>query len=344
MTIINVLKYNWVIASIRESIAQPWGKKLKHLKYRLLWELRPMLKSAGKYPLAVDIELASECNFRCIFCQKNDKEFWDKNEEDMMSWDTAKKLIDECAGLGVYSMKVNWRGEPTLNPHLAEYIFYMKQRGIHEVMMNTNGSKLTVELADKIIHSGIDRIIFSCDGISPETYNKIRRGGDWNKFIANVSMFSKRCKMYKEIGLKVPIIRINTAIMEENKHEIPLFHKEFAGIVDELRFNTLYNPQKKNKLLGNRHRIVKKKGCPQIYQRMIVSAEGDATVCCADYQKKLKLGNIHDTSLKQMYQVNQEKVRDVHESHNARTLDGCKNCDLFALSEKDKITGKVFYR
>ena len=343
MIIINVLKYNWIISAFREAINQPWGKKLKHLKYRLLWEIRPIFQFPGKAPLAVDIELASECNFRCVFCQKNDKEFWDKNEEKMMSWDIAKKIIDECAEMGVYSMKVNWRGEPTLNPHLAEYVAYMKKVGIHEVMMNTNGSKITVELADKIIHSGMDRIIFSCDGISPETYNKIRRGGDWNKFIANLRMFSERCSMYKSLGHKVPIIRINTAIMEENKHEIPLFHKEFDGIVDELRFNTLYNPQKKNTFLGKRHRETKRKGCPQIYQRMIVSSEGDATVCCADYQKKLKTGNVNLFPLQEMYQLEQGTIRNMHENHMARKLDGCKNCDLFALSEKTP-DGDVVYK
>ena len=334
MTIIHVLKYNWFISAIKEALNQPAGRKLKHLRYRLLWELQPMFKWSGRAPLAVDVELSSECNFRCVFCQKNDKEFWDKNEEEMMNWDTFKKIVDECVQMGVYSMKVNWRGEPTLNPHLADYIFYMKQSGIHEVMMNTNGSKLTVELADKIIHSGIDRVIFSCDGISSETYNKIRRGGDWHKFIENVRMFDDRRKLFKSLGKKVPIVRINTAIMDENKHEIPLFQETFDGIVDELRFNTLYNPQKKNKFLGKRKREVKRKGCPQIYQRMIVSSEGDATVCCADYQKKLKLGNIHSSSLSDMYQIDQEKIRDTHEAHNAKTLDGCRNCDLFSLSEK----------
>lgn len=341
MTIINVLKYNWVVASFREAWNQPFGKKLKHLRYRLLWELRPLLKWAGSAPLAVDIELASECNFRCVFCQKNDKEFWDKNEERGMDWDTIRKIVDECAEMGVYSMKVNWRGEPTLNPHLAECVSYMKHKGIHEVMMNTNGSKITEKLSDQIILAGMDRIIFSCDGISKETYNKIRRGGDWEKFLENITIFSSRCKYWKAQGLRVPIIRINTAIMDENKHEIPLFHKTFDGIVDELRFNTLYNPQQKNKNLGGRMRQVKRKNCPQIYQRMIVSAEGDATVCCADYQKKLKLGNVHQSGLRHLYQTKQESIRDVHEAHKGRSLPGCTNCDLFALSKI--VDGEVVY-
>lgn len=302
-----------------------------------------MLKLPGVAPLAVDIELSSQCNFRCVFCQKTDDVFWKDNEEEMMTWDTFKKIVDECVAIGVYSMKVNWRGEPTLNPHLAEYVAYMKSHGIHEVMMNTNGSKMTAELADKIILAGIDRVIFSCDGISKETYNKIRRGGDWDKFIENVRTFRERCDYWKAQGQHIPYVRVNTAIMQENLHEIPQFKSVFVKLIDELRFNTLYNPQQQNKNLGGRRRQVKRHGCPQIYQRMIVSSEGDATVCCADYKKKLKLGNIHETSLSRMYGINQEGVRRVHERGNGRSLDGCRNCDLFALAEKNS-DGKVVWK
>lgn len=328
-------KFWWI-----EAFSESWNKKglrrkLKHLKYRLLWEFRPLFKIAGSYPLAVDIESHSACNYRCIFCQKTDDSYWETQDEKEMNWNTFKTIVDECASLGVYSMKLNWRGEPLLHKQISEMIAYMKRSGIHEVMMNTNGSKLDIELSDKIIHAGLDRIIFSCDGISKETYNKIRRGGDWDNFYGNVKNFSDRCKLYKSLGRQVPIIRINTAVMEENFHEIPNFKKVFEGIADEIRYNTVYNPQSSNKYLKDRKRQEKRKGCPQIYQRMIVSCEGDAVPCCADYKKQLKLGNVDKTSIRDMYLNKMEKIRNVHESHNARKLEGCKNCDLFSLSSKD---------
>lgn len=335
-------KYAWLWQAIRESMAQPWGRKFRHLRYRLLWEIRPRLRWPGAVPLAVDIELASVCNFKCTMCQQATGWYdeWHRlgKVKAYVSWETFTSVVDECAEMGVYSMKVNWRGEPMLNPHLVEAIRYIKHKGIHEVMMNTNASKLTPELADEIIGSGLDRIIFSCDGISRETYNTIRVGGDWDKFIANIRMFAQRCRAQKLLGRRVPVVRLNASIQEANRHEIPEFENMFNGLVDELRFNTIYSPQSKL----SEKRQVKKKGCPQIYQRMIVSTEGDAVPCCADYLKELKLGNLKDTSLKKMYQFEMEKIRIMHEIHKGRDLDGCKKCDLFALSEKN-AEGEVIW-
>ena len=345
---------SWVISAFRETVLQPTLKrKLKHLKYRLLWELRPLLKWAGNIPLAVDVELSSYCNFRCIFCQQASN-WWNKTgmkvEESHMSWEIFTRVVDECSEMGVYSMKINWRGEPMANPHFQECIRYMKQKGIHEVMMNTNASYITEENVDALILSGIDRIIFSCDGISKETYNRIRKGGDWDGFIKKIRLFSSRIKFFKGIlgsdyksCRLIPKSRINTAVMEENYHEIPQFREIFSSLVDELRFNTLYNPQSRNKFLGSRRRIEKRKGCPQIYQRMIVSHDGDVVPCCADYEKKLNLGNLSKLSLRSMYRGEMGAVRKIHEMNRARRfLHGCRNCDLFLLSEIEN--GKISWK
>ncbi len=110
-------------------------------------------------------------------------------------------------------------------------------------------------------------------------------------------------------GSKYPIIRINASIQESNKHEIPHFKEFFKGMTDELRLNTVYNPQMENKWLKGEHRIVKRKGCPQIYQRMIVDANGDAVPCCVDYKKNLNRGNVNNQSLEYIYQDGFEPIR-----------------------------------
>jgi hypothetical protein len=41
-----------------------------------------------------------------------------------------RKIIDECATRGVYSVKLSWRGEPLLNPHIVDMVRYAKEKGI----------------------------------------------------------------------------------------------------------------------------------------------------------------------------------------------------------------------
>ena len=223
---------SWVKQAIREALGKQWRAKIKHLAYRLLWELRPIFSFPGSSPLAVDVELASYCNFRCRMCQQSTN-WWNKLgisvKDSLMPWELFTKVVDECAEMGVYSMKINWRGEPMANPHFAECIRYMKEAGIHEVMMNTNASYITEENVDDLLTSGIDRIIISCDGVSRETYNKIRLGGDWDKFIMNVELLNEHLNLLKltDVHFRFPIIRINVAVMEANQHEVEDFKRIF---------------------------------------------------------------------------------------------------------------------
>lgn len=336
--------FKGIYLSFKETLVERRSIKglIYHFFYRLRWNLRPFFRNAGSIPLDVDVELANACNFRCTMCQQS-TEWLKKADEKLMSWETLKNAVTQCKQLGVPSMKVNWRGESMLDPEFVEKIKYIKMMGIHEVQMNTNASKLTTELADQIIKSGLDRIIFSCDGISKETYNKIRRGGDWDRFHANVTMFKQRrdaidATRKKNKGL--PRIRINTSIQEANKHEISQVHYVFRNLADEVRFNTVYNPQQSNKLLGDERRQVKRKGCPQIYQRLIISANGDVVPCCVDFLEKLKLGNVNKVHLKEIYNKRVGRIRKKHENHEGRTLPSCDKCDNFALSFKGP-NGKI---
>ena len=307
---------------------------LKHLFYRASWYLRPLLKYSGKKPLAVDIEFSNACNFRCVMCHQATG-WLKKKDHRFVDWHVLRRVVKEARRLGVYSMKVNWRGEPTLDPECAEKILYMKDKGIHEVMMNTNGSKIDSTLAQKLITSGLDRIIFSCDGLNRETFNRIRKGGDFDTFMRNIKNFRvwRDCSRQRK-----PIIRVNVAIMEENKHEMKDVKKFFKDIADEIKFNTIYKHQD----CEGEKRKKKRKGCPQIWQRLIVSVNGDIMPCCVDYQEKLRLGNIDVVSLERIWKERVKVIRDFHRTHRGRAMDGCRNCDNFALSEiKD---GKVMYR
>ena len=319
-----------------------WNGPLKHINYRFWWNMRPDRQDAGTAPLSVDVELANGCNFRCIMCQQS-TEWLDKKDEHFMDWSTLKLVVDECKRLGVYSMKVNWRGESTLDPECGKKVCYLKDSGIHEVQMNTNASKLdNNELVNDLMR-GLDRIIFSCDGMSPETYNKIRRGGNFNVFLKNVTRF-RRLRDEKDARLPwwhtrrgLPVIRLNMAIMEQNHHEVDDIKVLFRGICDEVFFNAVYRPQDaKVEHNKGQHRTSKRKGCPQIYQRLIVDTQGNVMPCCVDYQEKLVMGNVNEKSLSDMWNKRGAALRSVHESHKARQLPGCVGCDNFALSQLDE--------
>jgi len=123
---------NWVNnpkKSIKEKI---YGEKFKAKKF---------------IPLCVDIEIAAVCDLVCPFCFRQHIITPDKIMEEKLFY----KIIDQCSDLGVPSIKLNWRGEPLLHPKLPEFIKYAKEKGILEVIINTNAVTLDEKLSKKII-------------------------------------------------------------------------------------------------------------------------------------------------------------------------------------------------
>ena len=89
-------------------------------------------------PLCVDIETAAICDLACPHCYRE----YILTPDKIMKFENYKKIIDEISELKVPSIKLNWRGEPLLNPNINKFIEYAKMKGILEVSINTNATNL----------------------------------------------------------------------------------------------------------------------------------------------------------------------------------------------------------
>src|SRR4030042_2174044 len=116
---------------------QRWGKDSQKFKnYRIEWNKAANEDYLPKHPLHADIELSDACNLRCKMCVHG---LGGVKNVGFMEENLAIKLIDQCAKACVFSIKFNWRGEPTLHPFLPKAVKYAKNKGILEVQINTNG-------------------------------------------------------------------------------------------------------------------------------------------------------------------------------------------------------------
>ena len=53
---------------------------------------------------------------------------------------------------------------------------------------------------------GVTQLFFSIDAASKETYDKIRKGSDWDKVMKNINYF---LDLKKKKGKKLPVTRVN---------------------------------------------------------------------------------------------------------------------------------------
>ena len=140
-----------------------------------------------------------------------------------MNINFAKEVIKDAINNNVPSMKFNWRGEPLLNPNLGKLIKFAKDQGMLETIINTNATNLT-EKSEELINSGLDYMIYSFDGGTKETYEKLRPGrfheNKFEKVIQNIQNFNK---LKHKLNAKFPYTKIQMVVMDSNRDEVNSF-------------------------------------------------------------------------------------------------------------------------
>ena len=300
-------------------------------KYRQEWYNNPKNNLLNDFPIHLDIEATSACNFLCTMCPRTEmmekKTFWKVENFDMKSYEN---IITTGVPLGLKSVKFQYLGEPLVNKHLVKMIKFAKKAGVEDVMFNTNASLLDEKKSREIILSGVDKIFFSFDSPYREEFNKIRVKGDYDLVLKNIKNFMK---VKKELKSDTPITRVQMVLMKDNQREWEDFQKLFSNLVDTIAYidyldHGIQNKHKEKGVvkIGSRK---KKFCCPQLWQRMFVHPDGVVTPCCLDSSREMVMGNIKENSIKDIWK--NELYQDMREKHMNGKIDEiptCRNCPL----------------
>jgi putative metalloenzyme radical SAM/SPASM domain maturase len=164
------------------------------------------------WPSKLFVETTTRCNLRCVMCVK---ETWDqKTMEGEMADETFAAL--EPAFPHLEALVLNGVGEPLIDKRLEDFIIRAKSM-MHAgswVGFQSNGMLLDEKRAISLVEAGLDRICLSADALNPETFRKIRRGGEeqgveW-AFAALQSAKTACGRPDLQIGLEFVLMRDNT--------------------------------------------------------------------------------------------------------------------------------------
>lgn len=307
-------------------------KKLKdnYQKYRKNWREQPKriilekfsnkkIVSEKLFPLCIDIETAAVCDLACPHCYRQFIATPDK----IISEELCYRIIDQAAIMNVPSIKFNWRGEPLLHPKLCEFIKYAKKKGILETIINTNATKLNTNLSKKLIESGLDILIFSFDGGTKKTYEKLRPGrfkkNNFDNIYENIKNFKK---VRDSLNSFLPLTKVQMILTQDTHSEQEEFYKLFNEYVDdvsvkqyterggeleylkqdlikekkidsELKDNELLRDHKGNLFISNG-----RLPCEQPYQRMLATYDGKVSMCCYDWGSMHPIGYVDEIAYK----------------------------------------------
>lgn len=276
-------------------------------------------------PVDVALELASICNMKCSYCYHAKKIV--PFSLGMMTHDTAQRILDSSWAMGVSSVKLNWKGESTLNPIFPSVAQRAKNKGFIDRISNSN---FKFHTHDDDIFCGLScmtKVKVSLDSFRKEVFETQRIGGDWDLTMANVHRFYNWPRRNNELVIQAVRTKLNKDedIEYEAKRRWPSCTVSVRDMVAGRVDNDVSALEHRKRDKENRQT------CLQAHVRLIFSWDGRAFPCCPDTKEQLCLGDINKQSLSEIFN-----------SHHARTLrknlvskrafdlyDACKNCSSF---------------
>ena len=277
------------------------------------------------FPTRFAVEVTAECNLACSMCHHPDM----RRPKGRMPFELWKRCADQISANSPDTQCwFSFCGEPLLEPELLlRMLAYGKSVGLRSLNMNTNGMPLTPELAEPILESGLDLVVFGIDGLSKEIYEKIRLRGDRDVLYANVEHFLAARKELRS----GPEIQVQFIEMDENEHELEAFKAYWLARGATLKV--------RNKLswggkFGTPLSVPKEERipCPWAITMMHVFWDGRVPRCPGDIEGEEGVGNAWDEALTVLWN-RLATYRDKHLEHRFDELpETCQTC-------KDWMTG-----
>lgn len=290
----------------------------RYLFYRYRYETYPQRRILDHFPPCLQIEPASTCNYRCVFCYQIDPEFTRKSGGHMgtMSLELFKEVIDQAVGR-CEAVTLASRGEPLICPRIEEMVRYAGGKFL-AMKLNTNAWFLDDAKSHAILDAGFNTVVFSADAASEPTYSHLRVGGRLDRVVENI-------KHFREIQRKrYPQSRTITRVAGVQVPGTPGLDQmqSFWGeLVDQVAF-VEYNPWEN---VYERPLSDISVPCSDLWRRLFVWWDGTVNPCDVDYRSTLAVGNVTAHSLEDLWQSDSYQV--LRRRHLVEQRSVCSPCN-----------------
>jgi len=295
--------------------------------------LKPHIRDYAE-PTDVLVETTTRCNLDCSMCPHGGLE----REQGSMSRETWTHVVTQIAR--EWPKTRVWpaiMGEPLLRGReLFEMIDEAKTVGVASVCLNTNLLGLATDRMDDLLACGVDRIFVGVDAASAQTYERIRRGGDFAQLQERLRLLLDA----RQRRRRGPRIALQFVVQEENEHEEAAFVESWksAGYDVELkirpRVGWSYGVESAAEVRRTAS-VADRIPCLWLLRQMAVFWNGDVPRCDADYEGNEIFGNVRETSLTEIWR----KLGVLRRRHLGGdfSMSPCAGCDDWAAGRSETI-------
>ncbi|MEW6740279.1 MAG: radical SAM/SPASM domain-containing protein [Nitrospirota bacterium] len=279
---------------------------------------------SDRFPEVILIDNFNGCNLRCSACDHRNISKYRRIQK--MDFDLYKKIIDEVA---IKNNKARvWEiffGDPFLCNDMDLRIKYAKDKGLQDVVLNTNGVLMIPEKAKSFILAGLDSIYVGIDAATEETYKKIRVGGDFEKVVLNVLQYRD---LLREYGKETQKLFVQFVLSDINGHEVEDFKKFWMheGVHIKIRPKVSWGGIVDAPNLQPNEKVMRKP-CYWLMRSINICADGEVALCSVDVHCRVKCGNVKERTIEEVWKGQLKLYRAMHKEERFGELpELCKQC------------------
>ena len=298
------------------------------------------------FPKIITLEPVNICQNNCIYCQMR---LMDR-KTGQIDLALVEKLAIEASRFGS-AVRLGGYGEPLIHKQIVELVEILKKHNVQTTIF-TNGNLLTEEMVKAFCDFGLDELVFSGSGVTPEIHNEIRKKSDYaHDFKEKIEM---SYKIREEANKKWPYFRIYTNVFnyedELYKKEVDNYVEYFLKYVDKIdidltNMNRVRELDEVKPYLESQVVDTTYKPCVTLYHKWLVHWNGDIFMCDIPYDKteEYLIGNILDDNIEDLYfNEKVELMREKTSRLEHAELPLCNKCfsntnKYEALKEKFKV-------
>jgi radical SAM protein with 4Fe4S-binding SPASM domain len=283
-------------------------------------------------PPAIGTELTNHCNLKCPECASGSGMM--TRQRGFMDQGLYEKVISELSPY-VYNVNLYFQGEPMLHPRF--FSFLEMSRNLKTVV-STNGHFLSDGNPEKLVQSGLSKLIISLDGTNSETYSAYRCNGSFDTVIGGIKTVAEAKRR-----LKSPIkLEIQFLVNKLNENQIFPMRKLAKELEVTVRFKSMQVAVTENigKWMPSNRRYSRyrlrngtysiKSSLPDRCSRMwfnpVITWDGKVVPCCFDKDAEYIMGDLNHNTFRDIW-YGREYMDFRRSILKGRKLIGmCRNC------------------
>jgi MoaA/NifB/PqqE/SkfB family radical SAM enzyme len=326
---------------------------------------RPLVMTS--LPPGMEIELTNRCNLACVQCLRSrGLRPYALGDMELGHYQTILAQFPF-----VTNLNLNGFGEALMHPRFFDIVAYTRRvRPWCKIGIYSNGMLIDDQRAHQLTGCGVTEVNVSIDAARPETYRRVRRGGQLEVVHDNIRrlMHARR-----STGARFPLVGVNFVMLNENEGELVPFVEQAADLgVDFINCityasydwgfqNTRTADNYRHELAAAARRIadlgIRCKSFPSDDlswtdknrpfdcaffwgSSLRITYAGDVTLgCCSPFRETYSYGNVLERPFSQIWNGELYRRNRALARQSTPPCATCQSCDAFGKSFFDEHDG-----